>query len=137
MACVQTVHQVHNRIDYYADWSATYKKTHEIGKRYAQNPITACLNHAMGVKLVHSPSYRPCTRLRRIIRPYHIGESRLFRRVVTFWIIAPYKYSYLLTFLLINICGSSMQQHVQTKIFIKRHTGRFNKKQPPKLFGIF
>ena len=49
--------------------------------------------------------------------------------LVLFFIIAPYKYSYLLTylltyllvsFLLININGSSVEKHVRTKIFTRR-----------------
>jgi len=39
-----------------------------------------------------------------------IGELKLFHRIATFLIIGPYKYSYLrMSFLLINIYGSSMQ----------------------------
>ena len=50
-------------------------------------------SHAMVVKLYH-----PYTRfLRTVTFAYLVGESRLFRRIVTFLISAPYKYSYLLT----------------------------------------
>jgi len=53
-----------------------------------------------------------CTQFPRNVRLSH-RESRLFWRVVTFLIIAPYKYSYLLTdrmsFFLININGISVE----------------------------
>ena len=51
------------------------------------------LNHAMIVK--HNHYYTQFPRNARLA--YHIGESRLFQRIVIL-IIAPYKYSFLLTY---------------------------------------
>ena len=61
--------------------------------------------------------YHPYTQFPRNVLLSH-------RDIVTL-IIAPYKYSYSLTyllmsFLLINVYGSSAEKHVQTKIFIRR-----------------
>jgi len=69
----------------------TRNSVDEIGERYR-------LNHAIIVKL-----YYPYTQFPRSLTfAYLIGESLLFRRIggayiVTFLIIAPCKYSYLLT----------------------------------------
>ena len=62
-------------------------------------------HHAVVVKLYHLLNFR-------VMFAHLIGESRLFRRMVTFLIIASYKYSYLLTgqFLVDNhVHGSSME----------------------------
>jgi len=64
----------------------------KIGERYR-------LNNAIVVKLYHPVKFA-----------YLIVESRLFRRIVTFLIIKPSKYTYLLAeeFLVNNIYGSSI-----------------------------
>ena len=60
-----------------------------IGERYR-------LNHAIDKNFTTPYSIFP------VKFAYLIGESRLFRRIVTFLTIAPYKYSYLLTYLSVS-----------------------------------
>jgi len=81
-----------------------------VDERYSQTPITAWTTPGLynfTTLLLNFP----------VTFAYLIGEMRLFRRIVTYFIIVPYKYSYLFTG---EFLVDKYLLHVQTKTFITR-----------------
>jgi len=79
----------------------------EIGERYGEIPITTWtipLLWNFTTRILNFP----------VTFAYLISTG-----IGTFSIIAFYKCSYLLSFLMINIYGSSMEKHVRTKILLE------------------
>ena len=62
----------------------------EVGERYSQIPITVWSTRSLSNFTTPVLSFH-------VTFVHLIGESRLFRRIMNFFIIAPYKYSYLHT----------------------------------------